>query len=113
MEWSLTALAGSLCGEVVPLLVAAVAVRLMCLAQEKGTQAVTQDESGRELDIIEVEVDMDMALEYEEAMKPAPTENDIISLQSIRNAQIEVDQMCGAINLVASSTQHDNNKAHK
>ena len=73
---------------------------------------VTPEEAGRELDIIEVEVDMDMALEYEEAMKPAPTENDIISMREIRNAQIEADQMCGAINLVASRTQHDDNKAH-
>ena len=85
----------------------------MCLAQEKGTQAVTQDESGRELDIIEVEVDMDMALEHEEAMKPEPTQDDIKSIIEIAKAQIEVDQACASINRISASTQHDNNKAHK
>jgi len=72
-----------------------------------------QDEAGQELDIIEVEVGMDMALEYEEAMKPEPTQDDIKSIIEIAKAQIEVDQACASINRISASTQHDNNKAHK
>jgi hypothetical protein len=74
---------------------------------------VTPEEAGQELDIIEVEVDMDMALDFEEAMEPEPTQDDIKSIIEIAKAQIEVDQACASINRISASTQHDNNEAHK